>query len=795
MANTQSSTDIISYLNEKNILWFPCNVNVVQDKTKDQYGNPKFKKEPKHTMDYMPKPNDFVLLDENEIKRRQQFVDECEYLWIDTRRIVQIDIDKPLERVHIDIKNMSEVCPNYPSITKGTPKIFVEIYEHKDTRNKVKCFDEDVEILCGQPSWCKKDAVVSNISTSIPKIPIEVLMGENRKQNVNHEEQNFKAKYSIDDVRKLLDIMLENKKYVDEHYYWFRVGASLFNILGDNDDALNLFDEWSSESVKYGGVQELWKSLRYAPMKNFTIGTLRHYARSADAKQYKEWVSSVNSKLIYNIYYKGEDFSDRNHARCLKWLLNNRIVTCREKRSTDYYVFKNHRWVKKTHDGDLINMINKELRDLMFDKYQDYNRTAEKYMREDDDETAGKFSAQAKKVQDQFRKLGNAKPKNGILKELETLIMKEPKEFIDFIDEQRHLIGFENGVFDLNENEFRPAKPSDMITKSTNYDYTDKVDENIRQEILNFFTSIMDGEEMCEYLLKTLAYQLHGNKYLERIYYWTGVGSNGKSVLGDLCKYTFGEYYYKPDVKMITTQKQNASTQTEYLLKTKGTRFVFMTEPDEGEKMQSSLMKEWSGNDDIQTRGLYESSVEFKPQFAMQIAMNEKCDLSGTDSNGVARRLRIIPFRFKFCEDPRPDTDDRQIDTTLKEKFKDNRYCQQFMLILLDYYHKFVYGNQNILDPPQVLDESKEYMNDQDNIEHFLNTTCEFSPDYRVGRSDLFNHFKQSSFYDGKSNRSFFKKIRNRKDITSLKSGIDRFVGLRIKEETEEDELENGFTD
>ena len=794
--NMSNSQPIIDYLNEKNILWFPSKLwkkPIEKDGVhqKDEYGQLKYQKIPCSTADYKPDCNDFKNQTLEEIKRRQQFVDDYDYIFIDTSRVIQMDVDKPIDTVSSETQKFIDNCPYYLSITKQSPKIFIEPPSVNETSGRLQYKnDKDVELLCGQWSVCKKDVSVFNTDKDIPPIPMELLKHETRNE-VTHDRLNFKqSTYSIDDIRKLIYIL--DKKYYNNHHLWFRVGAGIYNTLGDTEEAYELFDEWSSQSYKHGGVRELWRSFMFSPLTNITIGSLRYYAKTSDEKKYREFCKEYNAQNMYKKFYNNELFCDENHAKCLRWILNGKIVTCKEKRSTNYYIFENHRWIKKTHESDLVKMINKQLRQFLYDKYQDYNKKAE--VCEDDDDLRERYVSCAKKVVDEWTKLGNAKKKTGIIKEFECLVMKEQEAFTDKLDEYRHLIGFNNGVYDLDKNEFRDAIPSDLITMSTNYDFVEQDEDIIKKELLDFISSIMNGKTMSDYLLKTLAYQLHGNKYLELIYYWTGVGSNGKSVVGDLAKYTFGGYYYKPDVKMITTQKQSASSQSEYLMKSKGRRFVFMTEPEESEKIQASLMKEWSGGDDIQSRGMYESSAEFKPQFAMQIAMNEKADLSGSDANGIARRLRIIPFVFKFCDekDMNPDNPfDKLVDRTLKQKFEhDIRYRQQFMRILIEYYNEHVKGNKNIEDPPEVLVESSSYINDQDGVQYFIDAFIIKDKESNTDRRDIYRAFKDSSFYDGKSNKAFFKKLRS-KGFSEMKSGCDKFIGIKLKEveEVEEDEL------
>ena len=60
-------------------------------------------------------------------------------------------------------------------------------------------------------------------------------------------------------------------------------------------------------------------------------------------------------------------------------------------------------------------------------------------------------------------------------------------DFLEKLDSKTNLLGFTNGVFDLDANEFRPGKPDDYITLSTKYDYHADVDPEIREEIMRFY--------------------------------------------------------------------------------------------------------------------------------------------------------------------------------------------------------------------------------------------------------------------------------------------------------------------
>ena len=82
-----------------------------------------------------------------------------------------------------------------------------------------------------------------------------------------------------------------------------------------------------------------------------------------------------------------------------------------------------------------------------------------------------------------------------------------------------HLLGFENGVYDLEKGELRPYKYDDYITLSTKYDYikpdyvNNGIDKNMRDEILAIFKTIHPDQEIRDLCMQILASGLDGKNY------------------------------------------------------------------------------------------------------------------------------------------------------------------------------------------------------------------------------------------------------------------------------------------
>lgn len=285
--------------------------------------------------------------------------------------------------------------------------------------------------------------------------------------------------------------------------------------------------------------------------------------------------------------------------------------------------------------------------------------------------------------------------------------------FYGKLDEKPNLIGFENGVYDLDAFEFRDGRPEDMLTKSTGYNYTDNVNDEVRDDLMKFFRSIQPNEEMTEGLLMTQAINLHGTKRHELIFFWCGRGGNGKGVSVVVIEGTFGEYFYAPSVQLYTARKKSSSQAAPELAKARGVRNMISTEPEQDEIIQIGLIKQLTGGDKTQARELYGKPIEFVLQALPVIQMNNRPKLSGVDG-GIARRLVVVDFPFNFVENPVLEHE-RPIDNTLKEKFKKTEYHQQFFLMLLERYKTYANNGFKMTLPAEMLEAAKEYL-DENNL-------------------------------------------------------------------------------
>ena len=328
---------------------------------------------------------------------------------------------------------------------------------------------------------------------------------------------------------------------------------------------------------------------------------------------------------------------------------------------------------------------------------------------------------QADKLNKIVIQMKTCKFKNIIIKECRELFYDI--NFIDKLDKNPKLLGFNNGVYDLNTHQFRTGLPSDYLSISTNYDFDNDDDNEIQTYLMDFIKSIMKNDEMVLYILKVSAYMLDGEKYLEQLWFFTGNSRNAKSTYCNLLKNTFGYYYYEPDISIVTTVNKKGNVPE--LEKLKSKRILVSSEPDNEKdcKLKISSLKYFCGN-------LYKNCHEFKQQFGMIFQMNDKPELSKID-DAIFKSVKIINFPHQFVQNPILEYQ-KKIDTSIKSKFNYNiKYSQQMMRILLNIHKEYIYGNKYIDDPLEVKFESELYLEDNNPIKDWLNIN------YEITNSDL----------------------------------------------------------
>ena len=397
-------------------------------------------------------------------------------------------------------------------------------------------------------------------------------------------------------------------------------------------------------------------------------------------------------------------------------------------------------------------------------------------------------------ARDHTEKVKNLKGELGLLKKnretwlgggFRSALMTELKshfldnEFGDTIDQHEHLIGFYNGVYDLATKTFRNIQPSDYLQKSTGWNYSMTYSKTKMEFLISSLKTMFVlpyakkqsqiaegivpdewvddpvGETNFMFFMKVLASCLFGGNKYRKLYILIGSGSNGKSVVVTPIGKVFGRYKESLDISALTKKKTGAND-TSDLPKTRGARMVICNESDQGDSLQTGLVKTLTGNDPITCRELFQNNITFVPQYKIFILTNHTPKVGKMDE-AMASRIQLISFPFKFfdCEDdPLFDPNEKNKthflgrDTDLADKLCD---CHvELFHFLLEIYNTSVRDAKYLEVPTGHQEATTEFLLEQNTLKKFLDETYTAVTDikYGTGSDDLrkaYNNFSKEN--------------------------------------------------
>jgi len=315
---------------------------------------------------------------------------------------------------------------------------------------------------------------------------------------------------------------------------------------------------------------------------------------------------------------------------------------------------------------------------------------------------------------------------------------KNPKkDFVKLLDENKYIIGFNNGIYDIQNDIFRDGMPSDMISMSVGYNYCCEYSNNYNN-LLKFLEDILPIKEDREYLLTYLSTGLYGNT-LELFTILTGKGRNGKSKFIDLIKQTFGGYCERLSGDYFTKPQPSISSPDPILNILGKAKILIGSESENNYTLNVGFIKFITGKDVKSYRNCHENDMrEFKPNFLTLFACNviPECDKM---DQAFIMRLRCINFPTEFVykvEKPHQ----KQIDDKIDENFKN--WTNDFFLLLLDNYKKYI--KTKILIPTEnILEWTNKYRNDVDIYAEYIAEKLIIKKGKYIIKKNLISNFKK----------------------------------------------------
>ncbi len=341
-----------------------------------------------------------------------------------------------------------------------------------------------------------------------------------------------------------------------------------------------------------------------------------------------------------------------------------------------------------------------------------------------------------------------------------TLVKDDP------FDKNPFLVGFKNGVYDLEKCVFRHMEKEDMITKIIPHDYVD-VDEKSEEmvELDSWLSTIFPIEEERFFFLKCLSTALYGET-VQNIFIVPGVGGNGKDCLINFLKVALGsDYFYLGNGNTLSENHKGGPAPE--LANMDKKRCVMFNEQAKDKDMKCAILKNLTGSETINARNLYSSNTIVNLTLSLFLNVNAIPRIDLVD-DALYRRLVIIPFRGIFRTEEKikeypENTPYLAIANPYFNTLTFRKKCASALISkLIKHFKQFQVDNYIIKGIPETVKNlSKQYLTDNDEFtlwfrEHYKKVEIEDEKGAmptHLSMKDVFTKFKTSDIYENFSKK------------------------------------------
>ncbi|WP_160299239.1 phage/plasmid primase, P4 family [Sphingomonas sp. SRS2] len=233
-------------------------------------------------------------------------------------------------------------------------------------------------------------------------------------------------------------------------------------------------------------------------------------------------------------------------------------------------------------------------------------------------------------------------------------------------------------------------------------------------------------------------YSMTSEVGLQMLHFWYGLGGNGKSTVMDMWCEALGDYSDTIPIESFLDQgiKKRGDQASPDLAKLGGVRLLRTSEPDEGAKLSTGLIKLVTGGEPVPVRHLNRGFFNLKIQFKLTVQGNHKPDIRQTD-DGIWRRVKLIHWGERVIDETNPHGS-RQKDPYLKDKMAPelSGIFNRLVAGLLDYLAN------GLIEPEDVTKDTAQYRAENDPLARFLKLCTVPDPESTARSSKLYELFQ-----------------------------------------------------
>jgi len=674
------------------------------------------------------------------------------------------------EWIDSTIENYTEVLPifnDYPAIIeKKKRNNYIKDGKHKSIKN-LKEYKLILNKINGIYDMNKIPYYEKYTSDHKDFLDKHKLMINKYGKIVNKENKQIIETNSIDSIDSGIEVDNKLKEYLDlipsnvEYDIWTKI---VFSLRNDNINNYKLAKEWSeskkdSKRVSCGAFDRIWEDNKNTEI---TLGTLYFYANKYDPYKYR--LLQLNKSL---------SDSDDNLSCIFINLQNENLIYTNE----ELFIYKKN-WIKDDKKNQqLKKLIRITLRNFSIHLDTENNKEMLSCL---DEDRLSLLQSKKKSINSILDSASSNNKLNNICSlVLQDLAYLDKNVKFDLCEKQLYNLHFKNGVYELDNKIFRKRTQSDYITKFLDWEYNAKVDEDIFNEIDNFYSKLQPDEQQKKFSLEWMAYCLSGSCGKQRFKMNIGYSAgNGKSTEFKIHDKVFDIYSFKLDNKTFNEKNDKKHKQLIHLIKNP-IRFSYCEELKQ-DKLDIDFIKDFVDGSKINCEIMYGTSESHSIQAKLTTCSNK--DFNADIDGGILRRGLVQFYDSKFrldVEDNYETNIYKRIDE-YESRFNNEDYKNAYLHLLLSHY------NKDFKVPESNENAFKDIGNEYDDMQNILDShfTITNNDNDMVNKKDMELIFKSSLKLSWRELLSKLKskglKYNKEKHYKKCK-GV--FIGIKLNEE------------
>ena len=317
------------------------------------------------------------------------------------------------------------------------------------------------------------------------------------------------------------------------------------------------------------------------------------------------------------------------------------------------------------------------------------------------------------------------------------------------LDSETYLLNTPAGTYDLRKGAdvVYPHKAEDYITKVTAVSPSD--------EGMELWEAMLDvvfcgDQDLKSYVQQLAGLAAIGGVFAENLIIAYGEGRNGKSTLFNVIARVLGSYSGSLSADVLTNScRRNIKPE---LAELRGKRLVIASELEEGNGLNTAVLKQLCSTDPIYAEPKYRRPFSFIPTHLAVLCTNHLPSI-GTMDTGTWRRIKVVPFNAVI-------QGDSEVKNYTEYLFKNAGGA--ILKWIMDGSKMVIENGYKIEVPDAVKSVVEEYRATNNDFREFLDSCCNVGDGYSIPSGELYTAYRSYATSQGffpKNKQNFYSNL------------------------------------